>query len=375
MVFLVSVFFFLFYGLPLTIVAFNHAPIAIVYALCLNLGVVTFLIGYTNCSLQKPRIFVADYSRFYTPRKAIMYILFSAYVVLKFEAIVGFLYAFWDGTALNYMLTQAKARYAGEVLNSTPDTIATLIFIISATLLGALIGSKRKIPKSIYVFLAFMIVIEGSALARASILVALLGFFAELLIRSNLDLFYGRWKKAIRSLLKPSLIGLVIFSLVAGLRVYESDNITNIIFQKFQSYILASYDLFFIWVLDFERHGYSLGAKTFTVIPKLIGIEVPQGNYMPLESNYGRGNIFLNLRGFVEDFGLGSSLIIFPIILLVVSYTSHTKKKFLTYYLCRSLLPIFLFPIYSPYFFTVFTVGYLSAPFFFSKFSRKHDYG
>ena len=119
-----------------------------------------------------------------------------------------------------------------------------------------------------------MIIIEGSTLARASILIAFLGFFAEFLLRSNKRLFDRGFFYAILVLIKPGIIGICLFILVAGLRVYSSNNIHIIIYEKFQSYVFASYDLFFVWFEHFERDQFGFGSNTFAFIVKLMGFEI-----------------------------------------------------------------------------------------------------
>ncbi len=334
-----------------------------------------FVLAYTLAGVLVSVIFFAAASqnkvepidhtgRFSAPIGAI-YVCMIAYVVLKSSSITTLLQGLASGQLAQIMLANALERYHGNSGGpSAAEQLGLLFLFAFFCFVGSRIGLKNgRHILMFWLFALFAFFVESIALARAGMLLALLCFLVELAIRKNI-LFARASLLTYAKIAVPALLllfGVYLFS--AYFRVSHLDNGLQIAFEKLGLYTIASHDLFLIWLEKSFQTDVTGGFNTFTFLWKLTGTDVEQGFYQPLHSRFGFGNIYLNIRGFIQDFGGAGACLFLAILMLIVGYCTFVPLNGLSYILLRVALAILLFPIYSPFFFTTFAIGFLFSGF------------
>ena len=364
MIKLVLLFFVAAYLAPMTVLMgdYNFEPIFFLLASITMAVFAAFIVTTANDS-DGHGAQAVDHATLYAAPLFLMYVSMLLYLPLKVASITSLLQGLADGNLTEIMAENAAARYAVDAVGpSLADQLGLMVLFMFFIFWGSRSGLKGRKHRYIFVlFAGFAFMVESIALARAGILLAMLAFFVEFVIRRNAYLYrissfaYIKYSVPIAAL----LFGVYFFS--AYLRVYGNDNAAEIALNKLAAYTIAPHELFLIWMQEHYVPGPTGGVNTFTFIWKFFGLEVEQGYYGPLMTRFGISNIYMNLRGLVQDFGSLGACLFIGWMSAQIAYSTFTQLGAVSYTFLRIALVIILFPIYSPFLFTVFAVAFLFA--------------
>ena len=361
------------YLLPLSAVVYGHSLTSWLFLIAFCAVSFFSWFAFKIVSSHNQKLTAADHSGLFVAPRMWLYLTAAGYCTIKFPSILSASSALISGNISQVMLANAVNRYSGDFTGGSVVDVLALIFLFAFYCFwGSRIGIRTKgVMKWFPLFFAlFSFFIESLALARAGFLLALLCYFVEAIIRSN------RWIEN-SSVIKMSKLGfgiaavaISIFIFSAYFRVSDLPNAWEIVFGKMANYSIASHDLFFLWFSSSDLSDLNWGLGSFTFVYKLAGIEFEQGFYEPMISKFGSSNLYLNLRGLVNDFGLPISLSLWCLNLLFISYCTYSALTPIKYYFLRCSLAFLLFPFYSPFFFTNFSVGFVASGIALIVFSR-----
>lgn len=294
----------------------------------------------------------------------ILYLIFTAYFLLRLPFIVNITMALLHGHYLEYALSLAVQRYTRPDIPITPFyNVGTVLFLTFAFLLGAFAPyAERHQVRTMALLFLFMIFVESSALARAGVVIAMVACAVEALIRSN-SYF---WKQSILKIMiyfaMGAIVALALIVVVGYARVAGDANaLREVFFEKLPSYTLAAYGAFLAWLQSVRYFDYAVGYNTFTFAFKLMGFSVPQGMYGNVVTAVGPTNLFLIYRGLLADFGVvGASALMFYFGLTVMR-SSLSTPSLLTYLVLRCALLLIFFPILSMFSFTTVAAAFLCS--------------
>jgi hypothetical protein len=142
--------------------------------------------------------------------------------------------------------------------------------------------------------------------------------------------------------------------------VYNEADAWNIVGERAANLFLGGHYAFLVW-LDGPKFGTpAFGSGMFASFAKILGTEFYQGNYEIVEIPFGSTNIFLWYRGAIEDFGYG--FIIFPLLCgySIKSFGNRHRSR-IGLVAVMFGIQLILYPFYSPLYFTVFAMPFLSS--------------
>lgn len=316
-----------------------------------------FLLGmFAVSAASKDRIVEPDFQRFRSRR--MLYLVFVVYAVLRWPFITQVVSALANGTYLTFALELAKQRYANGEGDITPFyNVGTVFFFAYAFLLGAFVPKvqRRAFPIAL---LVFSLVIESSSLAKAGVVIALVGFATEALIRSNLRFIQIGQLRIWKYMLAAGVLGVAVIAVIGYARLRGTpDALHVVLFEKVPGYTIASHGALLEWLKTADP-TYALGFNSFTFAFKLLGANVPQGMYELIDTSVGETNVFLIYRGLIDDFGLvGAALLLFAFGFSIMYHSIKTPGP-LGYLFLRVALLLVLFPPLSVFNFTTVAAGF-----------------
>lgn len=363
------------YVLPLAAVSSGHEAISFTYIFIF--GASSLAASLTVLSVTQRsgrRVLAQDHAGQYVAPIQWIYGCAVIYLVLKFDALTTAIQGLSAGNLAQIMLASAVERYSdyGTVVEIT-DQFALMVLFLFFSFWGSRIGQKeslrnRALPIA-FSILAFFI--ESLALARAGFLLAILCFLVEAIIRANRFFQMASVLKLTKFAALTVGTAFFVYAYSQYFRVYNAPNAWEIVMNKLAGYTIASHDLFLSW-LDMQNvRDLNWGQNTFTFAWKIFGLEVRQGFYEPMVSKFGMGNIYLNLRGLVQDFGMSGSIILWAANIIIISTCSFLKLTPFRYLYSRFGLAIIIFPIYSPFLFTNFALSFFFAGVMMAVFGSK----
>lgn len=347
----------LLYLLPFTIVATSGYIFEYLQILVLLLGL---LLGLSMFDGYKVGTAI-DYSAYLIPSKSVLMRVFVIYLILRTPVIFDILQSLVSGNYVQKALEKAVARYEGTGDASILHQFGTVAFIV----FGFLLGSYNTQDRWKFYMAGFfiMMLIESSALARASVLLACTSYAVELIIRKNKEITNMNNTKLATVSFYFILSAVFVFVFSAYLRVSEHDDAFMIVFGKVGSYTIAMYEALYEWMTDINYYDSGYGFYTFTSFFKLAGVGVEQGFYPSILTSFGSTNIYTNMRGYLSDFGIIGSAVIFFFFGLILKYSTYRKMGPLAYLFVRMSIFMLAFVFYSPFLFSVVLMA-----FFFSYF-------
>lgn len=301
-----------------------------------------------------------DHARMFEAPRVLIWGTMACYIILRFPDIVTMFQGLKSGNLASLMLANAVERYSGY---STGPSARSQIGLITLFMFFTFWGSRsgHGNGRQTYAYAAFALFaffVESLGLARAGILLAILCFAVEYVIRNNQKLYRASFPKYLKYSVPIVFVLLGVYFFSAYLRVLGKEDAFGIALNKLSLYTIASHDFFLIWLRDSES-AMGGGFFTFTFIWKLLGVDTEQGFYAPITGQFGTGNIYLNIRGFIEDFGVVGAIGVIGAIMLQISVLTFRKIGPIGYLSLRVCLALILFPIYSPFYFTVFAAAFL----------------
>lgn len=310
-----------------------------------------------------------DYRGYCIPKAKVVLLVACFYFLVRYDLIFEIVQRLISGDYIAWALGRAVDRYEGGGDYGIRHKIGTIFFITYAFLIGAF-GFRRHALFFIILFLG-MSFVESSALARAGVILALVAYTVEAVVRYNAQLarLPLKWYAIIGFSGVVLLAFIFLFS--AYYRVSNSDNIAEILINKAGIYTIAMYDALMIWLST--PWDYTYGYATFTALYKFAGIDAPQGFYLPVDTRFGSTNIFTLIRGLLSDFGFLGLFIFFLGTGVLVKYAATRKMGVLHYFLLRLMLYLLLFVLISPYSFATVFVAFLFSYFLLVFFNGKED--
>jgi len=351
-----------FYLLPILIVA-NNASVASILVVLIIIAYFYFGIIVGALSARKVGFHdgVFDSSRIFWPALPLNWVfaVSALYFLTRAPNIAVAFNSLLAGEIQQYMLARAVGRYNSELTDiGFFYQIGTVLFILMA----GMVGSRVNIKAGRFVTFSLLVVailVESLQLARASVLVALLMFFSEYLLQNNYYLTRPGFLKLILPII-GSILGLfVIFFFSQYFRVAQSDYALEIVANKFSTYTVAMYSALMIWLDESDPFSFELGFNTFTFIAKLSGAEIQAGFVSAVSTPYGVTNIYTNIRGLISDFSVIGASFVFFVSGFYFAFYSFRKLTFLGYIFLKISICIVFFPLYSPFYFTVFSAAFV----------------
>jgi len=277
------------------------------------------------------------------------------YCLLNYDLLFEILFNSMNGDLSTWAVQKSIERYDEIADVSITQQISTVVFIFYCTLMGY---SKKNYVNTI--ILIIMIAVESSNLARASVVIGLASIFSGYLISENNELQTIKHKKIIIYFMFTILILILIFSFSAILRLtqYNDIDLTDIFTSKIQSYTVAIYDAFALWVYNAPIFPVSYGFESFTFVFKAFGYKAPPGFYDPINTNYGETNVFSLLRGFLNDFGVCLTIIIFLLFGVIINWCNYIKLTLIKFIILNSIIFILVTVVISPFQFTTVSAGF-----------------
>jgi len=356
------------YLVPMLIVFPGHQGTSIAIILTALIG---FIISqFVVYEIIKKRRWV-DYSNSFTTSVKIIFLVAIVYLIARFSYIVEIIEHIFLGDYFEWALNNAVLRYKGEIRGGVLTKISTIAFISYSALLGGYISNQPKYKTLLLTILIAMIFIESSSLARATVIMALLAFMVEYIIRNNLFFMTASWKRLGNFLLIIFLFLLIISMFSAYNRLSPGDDISQLLINKFSEYSLGMYDALLIWLDSTDISDYGDGGffYSFASFYKIFGVDVPAGFYTAVETKFGLTNIFLNVKGLLLDFGIFGLAIFFILSGFLLTYWSVKRMQWLGYMFLRSVLFMLLYVPYSPFIFSTVFIGFQLAGVIFGLFS------
>ena len=332
--------------------------------------IAAFFLGSWLMKVERKQTKPVDNSGFYVPKLTALIAVLLMYLSIRSQLIAEVIIHLYAGDYASWALGSAIDRYESNEDKGWAFKLGTILFLVYAFLLGAY-GARRK-AGYLYGALALMIFVESSGLARAGVLLAITALLVELLIRKNKTLIDMRTVSYVKISLLVFLGLLAIFLFSAYFRVADKDDVLSILIDKAQSYTVAMYQALLIWMRDTDAYGSGLGYFTFTAIYKMMGVEVVQGFYAPVTTEYGVTNIYTSLRGFLSDFGMALTVAVFFMFGAILAYYSYVRMRFSGYMSVRAILYILIFNLYSPFLFTTVFAAFVISGILIYLFKEKH---
>ncbi len=349
--------------LSLVVLGFGVDEFLFLASLSISSFLAAWLVYATPTVSGNPKSAIDHSDRYVAPR-SIIYICMASYIIFKNADIAELIAGLVNGSLPEIMLNRAIQRYSGSTSSlSLGAQLGTMTMFILFTGLGSRVGvgigrSKRE-TYFFVMFIIFVFFVESMALARAGIMLALVCFATEAVIRKNTWLQRLTIHRYVKIGALGCIIALGVFMFSAYFRVYQKDNTLEILYEKFALYTIASYDLFFTWLNATSGEPPQAGINTFTFIWKFLGMEVQQGYYSPMQSRFGYGNIYLNLRGLVQDFGIVGAALFFSSAVFTIGLATYNRLGSVRFFILRAFLVILFFPLISPFNFANFAVAFI----------------
>lgn len=309
----------------------------------------SFLVGvFSSLYLSKGKV-IQDHFDKYRVDNEVFYILFIVYVICKLPNLVELAQVMISGNFSQWALQKALNRYENfeEVSQvSFIQRLGTLSFIMSGTIVATLNG-KKKIP---LLMMFIMIFNESASLARLGVLLVFCSAVIEIVIRNNYKIQQISLSKLIRIYGALAILLLAIFTFSAYFRVATHDNAGEIVVQKLGIYTVAMYEALFNWMqTNVSDYSQGYGFYSFAGIYKIFGVEVQQGFYGLSNTRFGNTNIYTSIRGYLADFGIFGTAIIFMMIGFVTTVFCTHKLNIFQYNILRSVYFLFVFCLFSPF--------------------------
>jgi oligosaccharide repeat unit polymerase len=293
---------------------------------------------------------------------AVLYLVLGAYLFVRWPFITEVGSAIATGRYFEYALSLAVQRYRNPELAITPFfNVGTVFFFLFAFLLGGFFATRRHWHKGLLALcFAGMVFIESSSLARTGVVISLVVFVVELLIRRNRFLHTAGQVK-IWTYFGTAAIGAFLLLFIVGfLRVANKSYALEIVLlQQVPSYTISAYEALLVWLQSFSHSDYSFGYYTFASFFKILGVYVPQGLWEGVSTSFGETNLFLIYRGMLEDFGIiGATCLMFVLGFAIVQ-GSLGRPSFIRYLFLRFALLMVMFPLYSVFIFSTVSAAFV----------------
>lgn len=258
-----------------------------------------------------------------------------------------------QGRLFEFMLQNALDRYAGTDTSSI-DQLRTVSFFIVSCYLG--ISKPKKIHLILYLLCIFTM---SLSLSRAGVLLGLL-MLGTIFCISRSHFFQSvSYFKISRITFTVAAVLFIVFYFSAYLRVYDSDQPHLIAISRLESYSLAMYDAFLIWMKQNNEYFDNFMINHVPYLYKMFDFTFLQGRYEPVVTEFGSTNIYTTLRNTLESFGfLGTSLITL-LSSIFINYATYFRFNYFGIIVVHIFLLSLFFPFYSPFYFTSFTVAFL----------------
>lgn len=310
---------------------------------------------------------IENYSGYFFVSNKIYTAAFLFYVLFRFGYIVDVLGHFLDGSYLDWALQNAIDRYEGYNEKDYLFKLGSIIFFMYSFLLPwSEIKSKFK-----YIIFVFMILIESSDLARAGVLLALSSFFVELYIKHNDYFSKLNACQYIKYIFIVVLLLFLVFLFSAYGRLSENENMVELLIEKIAIYTLAMYQAFLLWFRSSIILGGDLGFNSFTFIYKIIGVDVDQGFYKLIDTDFGSTNVYSVLRGLLADFGVVITTFFYFTAGFLINFYSKVRMNLISYFFVRFFCLMIVFLLISPFSFFTYFCGFLLS--FFILVLINHD--
>ena len=344
------------------------ADFIVKYYLCEN--------RYNYCNNQKFQIQNVDFK--YLKLAIISSIILGMlYLVLKLKesgANIGTLFNLDElAKIVNKISVQ---RYAGEEKNSMIAQILLTFIYLPPCFAGLLLALKPFKRYQIYLILCFIpsllvCLVQSTRSIVLSNLCCFLGVYISFsLFKYGKDFKLLKFKNLILLLLGIVLfIGLFSFAqMLRGGKVKEFNDVLNSsMIENIKIYVSGHVPAFSTWFENYKASDLSFGAYTFASIFNILGLKYRElgiyRDYVYLFEDRGT-NIYTYFRGFIQDFGVLFSYIIFLILGAIGSLSYHKimKKKF-KYILL--LILFYIITLFFPSSFLNYTTHILSLMLFF----------
>lgn len=307
-----------------------------------------FGIGCFIAYLQKKNAVFINYSDRFLVSPRVFFFVSSIFFITKFSYIVALSSSIKSGDFLEYALSLAVERYEGHNASSNyglVERFGEICFLMSGSLVAAISHHKRKA----HLILIIMVILQSVSLSRLGVLLVFVGYSVEYVIRKNAEIQALPLRKLVYAgVIVTLILGVIFFASAVG-RVSDKDNLLEILVAKTGSYTLAMYEALLIWMRENTNHyGSTFGSLTLAGLFKVFGAVYIDGFYGVTETRFGPTNIYLNIRGFLSDFGVvGTSLFLF----IWGYYLTYFSKRSLTvfsYYVTRILFFMLFFVLFSP---------------------------
>lgn len=306
-----------------------------------------------------------NYSGFFTSSPRQLSVCFLCYLIFKYSYIMIVLGHLINGDLIEWSLENAIARYSGDAEDvSLFYQLGVISMFVYSMLLGSFGVADRKTLILGYLGLAFIFIIESSTLGRAGTLFCLVGLFSEVLIRKSSYFQKLRFKKLVKLFAMLIVIIACVFLYSAINRLDSSDDVGEILKVKVGEYVVAPYQAFYVWERnpDLQNTPSYPFFNLLTAIYKLNGVFVMQGSYSMVSTSYGETNIYTVFRALYADLGWFLTTIFMFCFGVVIKYVTYFKMNWMSYFVIRSILFIFIFTIYSPYYSSTFFIAAVLAP-------------
>jgi oligosaccharide repeat unit polymerase len=204
--------------------------------------------------------------------------------------------------------------------------------------------------------LLLMLLIQLAATARAGVMLACTLGLSFYLSRVGLSF---NWIRSAVYVTLALLFALIILSFVQWLRFSHKPDWFLILLNKIPGYTIRTNLAFFTWLASGDCCGQTMGLSFFGFISKYLGkIESVQGFYYARYTPLGSTNIFTNLRGMYNDFGLIGVHIVYFALGTILGHWSVLRVSRAGRNVCLVIIWFLLFPFISPFAYTTSFVSF-----------------
>lgn len=291
-----------------------------------------------------------DYHQKYTIKNSTLFLIFILYILFRFDLISETFNNLIENNYIESGLRKVTERYNGESFtnNNFRFFVGTnLLFTISFIL--PLVDRNLKYLKLI--LFSLIIIVEISAFARTGLLIFIAIYTSGYIIKENKKFALQSSFNSLKYVFIIVFFFSIIFFLGAILRLANENEIIDFLKIKISEYIIAPYQAFLDWLSNF-KYDFPPISESFTSISKLLGQNVKQGYYDLVYTDWGYTNVFLNLRGILNDVGILGAIFFFAFTGIFIKNYTYKEMGMLQYIITRCLLLFLCYPIISIYIFT-----------------------